>query len=526
MKEITRINLASLPYNVEIEAKKELEKYCAAIEHSLGADDDAMREIEARMVELLAERGVTGEKVISSQDVAAIKAQLGEAKDFAGEDDSESADSTSDSSTKRLMRDTNNGVLGGVCAGVAAYLGVDTVLVRVVAAALLVATFGVAVPVYLLMWLIIPPARTAADRLAMAGKPVTLATIKDEAVSQSVDNEPSLVTFLRYMLAGLLLMGVLGILITMAYGTYQLIPRVFAQPTSVIALVVITALSGVALVVLLSLLAFALINKRFTQKMGIALITILLVGISCLGVGMFGLHYYSDNRYSVADSHIINRDLNDLSALVGAKQLIVDIGDAHLVYSGSETVAVAGHLQYDDRNSSAMAGVTLTRSGDTVTLTARSQASGCSDALNACSMTYITISGPLLNTITAKQGIVYYDSVSQETINLNATGLNTSVGAATSPAVGSVKFTASDGAAVDLTQLNPNTRAEGSLHDISRLIVDRVKDLSVTVPTVCDSNQGSHAVLVYTSIDNLQINGTKATPQSTQTCLFMLPNVR
>ena len=141
-------------------------------------------------------------------------------------------------------------------------------------------------------------------------------------------------------------------------------------------------------------------------------------------------------------------------------------------------------------------------------------------------MTYITISGPLLNTITAKQGIVYYDSVSQETINLNATGLNTSVGAATSPAVGSVKFTASDGAAVDLTQLNPNTRAEGSLHDISRLIVDRVKDLSVTVPTVCDSNQGSHAVLVYTSIDNLQINGTKATPQSTQTCLFMLPNVR
>ena len=45
MKEITRISLASLPYNVEIEAKKELEKYLHAVEHSLGADADAMKEI-------------------------------------------------------------------------------------------------------------------------------------------------------------------------------------------------------------------------------------------------------------------------------------------------------------------------------------------------------------------------------------------------------------------------------------------------------------------------------------------------
>lgn len=39
-----------------------------------------MREIESRISELLAERGVTGEKVISSEDVVAIKEQLGEIK--------------------------------------------------------------------------------------------------------------------------------------------------------------------------------------------------------------------------------------------------------------------------------------------------------------------------------------------------------------------------------------------------------------------------------------------------------------
>ena len=58
MKEITRIHLAQTPFNVELGAKKELEKYLAAIEKTLAADDDTLREIEARIVELLAERGV------------------------------------------------------------------------------------------------------------------------------------------------------------------------------------------------------------------------------------------------------------------------------------------------------------------------------------------------------------------------------------------------------------------------------------------------------------------------------------
>ena len=52
MKEITRIHLAALPYNIEVAAKKELEKYLHAIESSLGADSDAMREIESRITEI------------------------------------------------------------------------------------------------------------------------------------------------------------------------------------------------------------------------------------------------------------------------------------------------------------------------------------------------------------------------------------------------------------------------------------------------------------------------------------------
>ena len=49
MKEITRIHLAKTPYDIEVDAKKALEKYLKAIERAM-RDDDVMYEIEARMV--------------------------------------------------------------------------------------------------------------------------------------------------------------------------------------------------------------------------------------------------------------------------------------------------------------------------------------------------------------------------------------------------------------------------------------------------------------------------------------------
>ena len=52
MKEITRIHLAKTPFSVEVDAKKSLEKYLNLIQKNMHAEPEAMREIEARMVEL------------------------------------------------------------------------------------------------------------------------------------------------------------------------------------------------------------------------------------------------------------------------------------------------------------------------------------------------------------------------------------------------------------------------------------------------------------------------------------------
>ena len=58
MKEITRVHLAKTSYDIEVGAKKDLEIYLNDIERMMGSAEDAMYEIEARMVELQGERGV------------------------------------------------------------------------------------------------------------------------------------------------------------------------------------------------------------------------------------------------------------------------------------------------------------------------------------------------------------------------------------------------------------------------------------------------------------------------------------
>ena len=55
----------------------------------------------------------------------------------------------------RLTRSTTDRLLAGVCGGIAAYIGVDSVLVRAAFLVLLVAS-GIGLPIYLIMWVIMP----------------------------------------------------------------------------------------------------------------------------------------------------------------------------------------------------------------------------------------------------------------------------------------------------------------------------------------------------------------------------------
>ena len=226
MKEITRIHLAKTAFSIEIEAKSSLEKYLNSIQKNMHAEPEAMREIEARMVEILAERGVMKEGVISVDDVLAIQKQMGESRDFADGDgpvdDDLDGDGSESKPEKQLMRDTDNAIIGGVCAGVAAYFNINPLWVRLIAIVSSFATFGTAVLIYVVMWLSMPPARTASDKLRMHGKPVTLAALKKAAVEGGsvIANESRDLAskILRYSAGIIIFLMTLGVVIGLIVG--------------------------------------------------------------------------------------------------------------------------------------------------------------------------------------------------------------------------------------------------------------------------------------------------------------------
>lgn len=177
MNEVTRIHLGRQPFTIAVDANHQLKQYLKAIEHKVG-DKDVVNEVELRMSELLLERGVTEGKVVIPEDIDYLQQQLGAPEDF--DETAGPAGAASDEpNTRRLFRDTDNALIAGVAAGLANYFGLDVVLMRIAFVVLTIISAGTGIIVYLLLWLVVPPAVSTSEKLQMQGKPVTLEALKD-----------------------------------------------------------------------------------------------------------------------------------------------------------------------------------------------------------------------------------------------------------------------------------------------------------------------------------------------------------
>jgi phage shock protein PspC (stress-responsive transcriptional regulator) len=177
MNEITQIHLGRQPFTIAVDAHKQLRTYMDAISEAVGAaHKEVLTEIELRMAELLIERGITAQKTILVEDVTYLKEQLGKPGDFKGdaEEGEESEHEGSDKEgQKRLFRDEKKGMIAGVCAGLASYFNIDAVIVRGIFI-LLTVMWGWGALLYIILWAIVPAAKTSAERLQMRGKAVTV----------------------------------------------------------------------------------------------------------------------------------------------------------------------------------------------------------------------------------------------------------------------------------------------------------------------------------------------------------------
>lgn len=177
MNEVTRIHLGRQPFTASIDAHKTLKAYIEAIQRQVD-DKDVIEEVELRMAELLTERGITGDKVILEKDVDYLKQQLGSPKDFGENGDDANDEPSKQPGGKRLFRDTDTAIVAGVASGLAAYLGIDGVIIRLLFVIATV-TGGWGLLIYIVLWLLVPPAKTGSDRLRMRGESVTLNNLKE-----------------------------------------------------------------------------------------------------------------------------------------------------------------------------------------------------------------------------------------------------------------------------------------------------------------------------------------------------------
>jgi phage shock protein PspC (stress-responsive transcriptional regulator) len=179
MNEVARIHLGREAFTISIDAQKALKAYLAEIEKKVH-DREVVDEVEVRMSELLTERGITSEKVIIPGDIDYLKEQLGDPDDFS-DDDSDVKDSSEQEGrpAKKLFRDTDNAIVAGVAAGLASYTGIDAIIFRILFVILAIFGSGLGIIIYLVLWLVLPPAETTSEKLQMQGKPVTLEALKD-----------------------------------------------------------------------------------------------------------------------------------------------------------------------------------------------------------------------------------------------------------------------------------------------------------------------------------------------------------
>ncbi len=257
MKQTLTVNLNGIVFHIDNDAYGLLQDYLQEIEQNLGNTEDTadvLRDIEARIGELFMDmlrKG--GVQVVNEQMVRQVMKQLGSPEAFADEDESEKGQNTKEEGqkavAKRLYRDEDNELLGGVCAGLGAYLGIDAVWIRLLFVFFTI-VYGAAFFLYILLWVIVPAARTAAQRLEMRGVEPSVSNIEQE-VRRTKDIEPSNKGCLRSGVS-LLLKGFVGI--SLLFTVPVLLFTVFILGVVFVALV--AALFGTVPEVLTSVLPF------------------------------------------------------------------------------------------------------------------------------------------------------------------------------------------------------------------------------------------------------------------------------
>ena len=189
MKITVSINLGGYSFNIDDDAYAELKRYLKNLElHFAGEESSSeiLSDIETRMAELFRAKLTSYKQVINIEDVYQIIKVLGTPEDISENEGPTARDKFSSPGYHRMYRDSDHRVIGGVCAGMAAYWNTELWLVRLIFF-ILALMGGVGILIYFILYIVLPEARTTAEKIEMKGNPVNIHNIKD-SVKKEFDN--------------------------------------------------------------------------------------------------------------------------------------------------------------------------------------------------------------------------------------------------------------------------------------------------------------------------------------------------
>ncbi|MFN0187186.1 MAG: PspC domain-containing protein [Bacteroidia bacterium] len=198
MNKTVTVNIGGMVFHIEEQAYDQLKKYLEAIRGYFTTSDgrdEIIQDIESRVAEMFTERIGTSRQVVIASDVEHVINTMGRPEQVAGADEETSekkssfnaAGSTSEGrGYRRLYRDPDDKVVGGVCSGISHYIGIDPIWLRLIFA---IAFFvmGTGLLLYILLLVIVPKAKTTSEKLEMKGQAVNIDNIK-KTIEEEVED--------------------------------------------------------------------------------------------------------------------------------------------------------------------------------------------------------------------------------------------------------------------------------------------------------------------------------------------------
>jgi len=180
MEKTTHILIHKIRFDITEAAYSVLDGYLASLKARFAGDENAseiLSDIEARIAEKLSD---SGESTITLGTVQKVVSEIGSAEDM----DAEGEAPLQASQERKLYRNPDNRIIAGVSSGIATYIGIDPIIIRLLFVVSIFAG-GSGVVLYILFWIFVPLAKTASQKLEMRGTTVTASAFQQLAKDRS-----------------------------------------------------------------------------------------------------------------------------------------------------------------------------------------------------------------------------------------------------------------------------------------------------------------------------------------------------